>query len=198
MTLYPTEQWLAEYQRHLNESEALDSAGAGWGVDFDGDVYFVITDVPVEGTTLGDLPEEAMEGIPEQLRGQLEDVPLGRAGELIDDDVREHLPERSRDLLRQVEEDIHDGTIHAFLALHDGGCEEVAVVEDPADRDVGFVLRGDHETWSGIVDGEVDPIAAVMGGDLEVEGDMQTILQYSDATVLLGEIAADVETTHLF
>lgn len=198
MTLYPTEQWLSEYQRHLNESEALDSAGAGWGVDFDGDVYFVITDVPLAETTLGDLPEEALEGIPEQLRGQLEDVPLDRASELIGADVREHMPERSRDLLRQVEEDIHDGTIHAFLALYDGGCDEVEVVDGPEERDVGFVLRGNHETWSGIVDGEVDPIAAVMGGDLEVEGDMQTILKYSDATVLLGEIAADVETTHLF
>ena len=198
MTLYPTEQWLVEYERHLNDSDALSSAGAGWGVDFDGDVYFVITDVPVEETALGDLPEAALEGVPEQLQGQLADVPLEDAAELIDDDVRDHLPERSSDLLRQVEEDVHDGTIYAYLALYDGGCEEVAVVGDPAERDVGFVLRGDYETWGGIVDGEVDPIAAVMGGDLEVEGDMQTVLEYSDATMLLGEIAAEVESTHLF
>lgn len=198
MPLYPTEQWLAAYERRLNESEALSEAGAGWGVDFDGDVYFVITGVPIEETTLGDLPAEALEGLPEQLRGQLADVQLDRAAELVDDDVRGHMPARSSDLLRQVEEDVRDGTIHAYLALRDGGCDEVAVVADPDERDVGFVLRGDHGTWRGIVDGDVDPIAAVMSGDLEVEGDMQTILRYSDATVLLGEVAAGMETTHLF
>jgi putative sterol carrier protein len=198
MTLYPTEQWLEVYKDHLNDSDELDEAGAGWGVDFNGDMYFVITDVPLSETTLGDLPEEAMAGLPDQLRDQLADIPLDTANEIIDDDIREQMPERSRDLLRQVDEDINDGTIYAFIGLYDGGCEEVAVVEDPDERDVGFRLRGTHETWGGLVDGTVEPIPAVMSGDLEVEGDMQKILQYSDATELLGDIAAEVETTHLF
>jgi putative sterol carrier protein len=198
MTLYPTEQWLDEYEDHLNDSEELGDAGAGWGVDFNGDMYFVITDIPLGETTLGDLPDEAMKGLPEQLQEQLADIPLDTANEIIDDDVREQMPERSRDLLRQVDEDINGGTIYAFVGLKDGGCEEVEVVEDPDERDVGFRLRGNHETWGGIVSGEVEPIPAVMSGDLEVEGDMQKILQYSDATELLGDIAADMETTHLF
>jgi putative sterol carrier protein len=198
MTLYPTEQWLEEYEDHLNDSAELDEAGAGWGVDFNGDMYFVITDLPLGETTLGELPDEAMAGLPEQLQEQLADIPLDTANELIDDSIREQMPETSRDLLRQVDEDITDGTIYAFLGLKDGGCEEVAVVEHPDERDVGFRLRGNHETWRGLVDGEVEPIPAVMSGDLEVEGDMQKILQYSDATTLLGDIAAEVETTHLF
>ena len=198
MPLYPTEQWLDEYKRHLNDSDELDEAGAGWGVDFDGDIYFVITDLPLDETTLGDLPEEAMAGLPDQLRDQLADIPLETANDLIDDDVRDEMPERSRDLMRQLDEDITDDTIHAFVGLYDGGCEEIGVVEDPAERDVGFRLRGTHETWRGLVDGEVEPIPAVMSGDLAVEGDMQKILQYSDATALLGDIAAEVETTHLF
>jgi putative sterol carrier protein len=198
MTLYPTEQWLEEYKRHLNESEALDDAGADWGVDFNGDMYFVINDLPLSETTLGDLPDEALEGLPEQLQGQLADIPLDAANELIDDNIRQHMPEQSQDLLRQVDEDIVEGTIHAFIGLKDGGCTEVDVVGDPNERDVGFVLRGNHEMWRDLVDGEVEPIPAVMSGDLEVEGDMHKILQYSDATTLLGEIAADTETTHLF
>jgi putative sterol carrier protein len=198
MTLYPTEQWLDEYKRHLNESEALDDAGAGWGVDFNGDIYFVITDLPLSETTLGDLPDEAMEGLPEQLQSQLADIPLDTANELIDDTIREQMPEKSRDLLRQVDEDINGDTIYAFIGLYDGGCEEVEVVHDPDERDVGFRLRGNYETWGGLVDGEVEPIPAVMSGDLEVEGDMQKILQYSNATELLGDIAAEMDTTHLF
>ncbi|EMA42991.1 sterol carrier protein [Halococcus morrhuae DSM 1307] len=198
MALYPTEQWLAAYKDRLDNSEALDEAGAGWGVDFDGDIYFVITDVPVSETTLGDLPDEAMAGLPDRLRDQLADIPLDAANELIGEEVRAELPEKSRDLLRQLDEYIVDGTVYAFIGLKDGGCEEVAVVEDPAERDVGFRLRGTHETWSALVDGDREPIPAAMSGDLEVEGDMGTILQYSDATALLGEIAAEVETTHLF
>ena len=198
MTLYPTEQWLEAYKDRLNESEQLDEAGAGWGVDFNGAMYFVITDIPLSATTLGDLPPEAMAGLPEQLQGQLADIPLDTANELIDEEIRTEMPERSRDLLRQVDEDIHDGTIYAYIGLKDGGCEEVDVVSDPTEREVGFRLRGKHETWAGIVDGAVEPIPAVMSGDLEVEGDMQKILQYSAATTLLGELAADMETTHLF
>jgi putative sterol carrier protein len=198
MTLYPTEQWLAAYRDRLNDSDELDEAGAGWGVDFDGDIYFVITDVPLSDTTLGELPEEAMEGLPDQLRDQLADIPLDTANELIDEGIREQMPEQSRDLLRQVDEDITDRTIYAFVGLKDGGCEEIGVVEDPAERDVGFRLRGSHETWRGLVDGTVEPIPAVMSGDLEVDGDMQKVLQYSDATALLGDIAAETETTHLF
>lgn len=198
MPLYPTEQWLDEYKRHLNDSDELDEAGAGWGVDFNGDIYFVITDLPLDETTLGDLPEEAMAGLPDQLRDQLADIPLETANDLIDDDVRDEMPETSRDLMRQLDEDITDGTIYAFVGLKDGGCEEIGVVEDPTERDVGFRLRGTHETWRGLVDGDVEPIPAVMSGDLAVEGDMGKILQYSDATALLGDIAAEVETTHLF
>ena len=198
MTLYPTEQWLEAYRDRLNESEQLDEAGKGWGVDFNGDMYFVITDIPLSETTLGELPNEVMEGLPEQLREQLADIPLDTANELIGDDVRTEMPERSRDLLRQVDEDITDGTIYAFIGLYDGGCREVSVVTDPDERDVGFRLRGKHETWDGIVGGDVEPIPAVMSGDLEVEGDMQKILQYSEATTLLGDISAGMKTTHLF
>lgn len=198
MTLYPTEEWLKEYKDLLNENETLDESGAGWGVDFNGSIYFVITDLPLSETTVGELPEEALYGLPDHLNDQLSDIPLDEANELIDDSIREHLPERSQELLGQIDEHIVDGTIYAYIGLKDGGCTEVDIVSDPDQRDVGFILRGAHDTWSGIVDGETDPIPAVMSGDLEVEGDMQKILQYSDTTELLGEIAADSETTHLF
>lgn len=89
MTLYPTEQWLEEDKQRLNENEQLDKAGAGWGVDFNGSMYFVITDIPLSETTLGELSDEAMEGLPERLQTQLADIPLDTATELIEP-VREN------------------------------------------------------------------------------------------------------------
>lgn len=198
MTLYPTEEWLEEYKDLLNENEALDESGAGWGVDFNGSIYFVITDLPLSETTVGDLPDKALSGLPEHLRDQLSDIPLDEANDLIDDTIREHLPERSQELLGQIDEHIVDGTIYAYIGLKDGDCTEVDIVSDPDERDVGFILQGEHDTWSGIVNGEIDAISSVMSGDLELEGDMQKILQYSDTAELLGTIAAESETTHLF
>lgn len=198
MVLYPTEQWLTEYKRQMNASEQLDAAGAGWGVDFDGSFLFEITDVPIEQQSLGDLPNAALEGLPDHLRAQLSDIPLSEAPSLIDESIREHLPDRSRDLLEQLDEHIVDGNVYALVGLYDGGCEEVDILSGPDERDVGFVLRGTYPTWQRIIDGQIDPIPAVMSGDLEIDGDMQQVLKYSDATQLLGEIASDIDTIHMF
>lgn len=196
MALYPTEQWLEEYERRLDESEALDEAGAGWGVTFDGSILVVITDVPVEETTVGDLPEEALAGVPEFVRDLLADVSLNRVQRLTRR-IRWLLPEQQRDLLRQLEQHIVEDTIHAFIGLEDGSCTEVDILTSPAEREVGFVLRGSYETWRQLIDGEL-PLFAMIRGDLEVGGSRMRLLQYFTATQLLGEIAANVETTHLF
>lgn len=198
MVLYPTQQWLEEYKQRMNESDELSEAGSGWGVGFDGTFLFVITEVPIGTTTIGELPEAALEDVPDHLRGQLAEFPLDQAATLIGEDIREHLPERSQDLLRQVDEHIVENTVYALIGLKDGGCTEVDILGGPDEREVGFVLRGSYETWQAIVNGELDPIPAVMSGDLEIEGNMQRVLQYADATQLLGEISSDIETTHLF
>lgn len=196
MVLYPTEQWLAEYEQRLAESDALGTAGIGWGVGFDGDILVVITDIPVEKTTISDLPEEALAGVPGLLRNLLADVSLARVQQLTST-VRWLLPERQRDLLRQLDEHIAGETIYAFIGLKDGDCTEVDILTSPTEREVGFVFRGSYETWRQLIDGEI-PLFAMIRGDLEVEGSRMRLLQYFAATQLLGEIATRIETTHLF
>ncbi|WP_330631671.1 SCP2 sterol-binding domain-containing protein [Halocatena halophila] len=198
MVLYPTSEWLSAYETALEENEQLSEAGAGWGVEFDGTLLFEITDVPIEETTLGTLPEEALDGVSDGLREQLADIPVAEAAELIDEDVRKHLPERSSTLLDQVEDHIVDGTVYTYIDLYDGGCRETEILSSRDERTVSFVLSGGHEAWKRIVSGELDPVPAVMSGELEIEGDMQQVLKYSEATQLLGEIAAGLDTTHLF
>lgn len=198
MVLYPTEQWLEKYKQRLNENEQLDDAGSGWGVGFDGAFLFVITDIPLGETTIGELPEAALEGVPKYLHDKLAEIPLDQAATLISEDIRQHLPDRSRELLRQVDEYIVNSTVYAFIGLKDGGCTEVDILGRSDDRETGFILRGSYETWQEIVDGEQDPIPAVMSGDLKVDGDMQRVLQYATATQLLGDVASGIETTHLF
>lgn len=114
-------------------------------------------------------------------------------------ELREASPELLVELLEQIEENIVDGdTVYSWLDLHDGGCREVAVIDSPTEREHGFVLSGDYGTWKDLTRGEADVISLIMSGDMELDGDMQKLLQYSDSAVALTEVAADTESRFLF
>lgn len=197
MTLFPTEQWLAAYGRHLDENDALDDVSPGWGVGFDGDVRMVIDDVPLAETTLDDLPPRVLVDLPEHVREGVGEVTLAEAPERFDEHVRPSLPEIVQDLLRQIEENVHDGAIHAHVGLREGSVTDVEVLKDPDAREAGFLIHGTLTTWQGILDGR-PAVSALLTGDLTVQGNQMRLLRYSSMLGLLGEIAAEVETTHLF
>lgn len=197
MVLFPTEQWLSEYKRRLTESSELDAASAGWGVGFNGDLLIVITDIPLDETTIGDLPPEALEGLPGVLQDHVADLSLSEASAAIDAPLRWLLPSRTRELLRQLDDNIVGDTIYVLIGLEDGNCTEVSILDDPEERDAGIVFRGTHETWRELVDGE-SLLLAVLCGDLTVSGNRLRLLQYLNAMQLLGEIATDIQTTYLF
>jgi putative sterol carrier protein len=195
-TLFPTEQWLEAYGRALDESEALDDLGTGWGEGFDGDVVYVIEDLPLAEARLGDLPEELLAGLPDHVRERVADVRVADVPDTFEP-IREALPASVRGKLDQLESHVHDGTVHARICLEDGACTGVEILDEPDAADAGFVLRGPYETWKEIVDGRPSA-AAVLSGDLAFEGDRLKRLRYSAMFQLLGDVAADVETTHLF
>jgi putative sterol carrier protein len=222
MVLYPTEEWLIEYKHRINENEALDIAGVKQEVNITGNFLFVITDVPLNETTIGDLPNEVFDGLPRHLQIPLSlvaldgaarplvrslfttircvgrDITLNDAAILISGSLRQCFPERTEDLLRQLDEHVIDGTIYVFIGLEEGDCTEVEILGGLDERTVDFVLRGSHKTWREIVNGDLDFLSAVSSGDLEVEGETQRSLRYSGTMQLLAQAAADIETTHLF
>lgn len=55
---FPSREWLESYRTNLNEDGTYAAESDGWGVDFNGDFLFVLTRLPLEGTTVGDLPDE--------------------------------------------------------------------------------------------------------------------------------------------
>lgn len=197
MALYPSEQWLDEYARRLDESRAFDDVAAGWGRGFDGDVRLVITDLPVEDTTVGSLPDRVLDGIPEAVRTGLADLSLAEVSSILDEHARAGLPESVRTLLRQLEENVRDGTLYAHLGLEDGACTEASVLDESDDREAGFTIRGSYDTWRSIVDGR-PAASAMLQGDLDVDGSRTRQLQYFAMFQLLGDVAAEVDTTHVF
>lgn len=197
MPLFPTHQWLEAYGKRLDGSDALDDLALSWGREFDGNILYVIEENPLDTTVIADLPEEALEGLPENVRAGIGDVTLADAPETFGESVRPTLPDTTRDLLEQVENDVVDGTIYAYISLDGGDCPEVDLLGGPDERPTDFVLRGHYSTWRRIVDGR-PPMSAVINGNLTVQGNLLQQMRYSALLNLLGEIAAEVETTHLF
>lgn len=197
MYFYPSEAWLDEYTRLLDESDALDDLSSGLGVDFAGTVHLAIEDLPLDRTTVGDLPAGALEGLPAQVRSSLADVPVGDLPDLVDEHARTGLPEHARTLLHQIETNVVDDALHVLLDIDGGDCADAEVLSAPAERDPDFTVRGSYATWRDIVDGRPSA-SAILTGDLRVEGSRLDALQYATMFQLLGDVASDVETTHLF
>jgi len=197
MSLYPSEAWLDEYTELLDESDALDDLSSGVGVDFEGSVRLVIADLPLEETTVGDLPEGALEGLPDQVRASLADVTLAELPALVDEHARSGLPDHARALLHQIETNVIDGALHVLLEIDGGDCADAEVLSTPGHRNPTVTVRGSYDTWREIVDGRPSA-SALLTGDLRIEGSHIAALQYATMLQLLGDVASDVETTHLF
>ncbi|WP_299265546.1 sterol carrier protein [Halorientalis sp.] len=197
MSLFPTSQWLDAYQREINESTALDDVGVGWGVGSNGDVLIVVEDLPLAETRLGELPELVFDGVPETVRNDLGDVALESAPSLMDPSVRQHFPPVAQSLLDQLEHCVVDGNIYCYIGLESGKCPEVDILDGPDEREVNAVLEAPWNVWQAIIDGR-PATSAVLSGDLSVETDGPLGPQTLTMLQLLGDVAADVETTFLF
>ncbi|PSP77436.1 sterol carrier protein [Halobacteriales archaeon QS_4_69_225] len=197
MYLYPSDAWLDEYARLLDESDALDDLSAGVGGGFAGTVHLVIADLPLGETTVGDLPDDIVGEVPAGLRDGLADVSLSELPSMVGDDVRAELPAASRALLEQIETNVVDGALHVLLELDGGDCTNAEVLTAPASRDPDFTVHGDYGTWRAVVDGR-PPASAFLTGDLRVAGDRVRWLRHAAMFQLLGDVAGRVETTHLF
>lgn len=167
-------------------------------------------------TSLESLPEERIDalvadappGLDERLADRagpdrarlveaLLDTPLADDPSASRPGLRAAFPRDLARLLDQLERYVHDGTIHAYLDLHDGDCREAAVLEDPSARDPGFRIAGPYWTWRDLLEG-ADVMDAVFSQALDLDGSTTTIIPYADAAAELGDTAGRVESRYLF
>jgi putative sterol carrier protein len=197
MYFYPSEAWLEEYTRLLDEGDALEELSTGVGVEFAGTVQLVIADLPLSSTTVGDLPDDALAGLPLRVRTQLADVPVADLPSLVDDHARGGLPDVARNLLYQIEENVVDDALHVLIEIDGGDCADAEVLSDPAARETDVTVRGSYDTWRDIVDGRPSA-SALLTGDLRLTGSTLDAVQYATMFQYLGDVAGEVETVHLF
>jgi len=197
MPLFPTKRWLDEYGQLLDESDELADLTSGVGPEFANDVMLVITDLPIEETTLADLPETAIEEIPEDLRKGNLDMTLAEVLEEVDEDIRSSLPITLRALIDQYEECVINGKIYVHIEIQDDDTVDLTVVNDPGSYSVDSVFRGPCSTWQQIVEGR-PALSALLTGDMVIESVGLHQFQYTTVLQLFGEVATDVETTHIY
>ena len=85
-----------------------------------------------------------------------------------------------------------------FIGLEDGTCTEARGIDDPDEVDAGFVYRGDYSDWVALNRGDIGPIDGMMSGVFDIEGDMQKVLQYSEAAVVMSETGRELDTDYQY
>jgi putative sterol carrier protein len=87
-------------------------------------------------------------------------------------------------------------TRYFFIGLEDGAATEAMEVDDPDEVDAGFVLRGAYSDWIDLNNGDIGAVDGMMSGVFELEGDMQKVMQYTEAAVDLTDISSSIPTNY--
>lgn len=82
------------------------------------------------------------------------------------------------------------------LSLEHGRCHGARLVDGSKAR-APFIFRGSYANWKRILHGDVDPIVAMVKGELAVTGSMSTIMMHSRGAKALVEVARTVETAEV-
>lgn len=87
-------------------------------------------------------------------------------------------------------------TRYFFIGLEDGEAYGAKEVDDPDEVDAGFVLRGAYTDWIDLNNGDIGAVDGMMSGVFELEGDMQKVMQYTEAAVDLTDISSSIPTEY--
>ena len=85
-------------------------------------------------------------------------------------------------------------TVHYYVGLEDGDCTGVRQVDSPDEVQTGFELSGGYASWKEIVRGEMGAVEGIMSGDLELDGDMNTLLKYQAAATTFVDTCSKIDT----
>jgi putative sterol carrier protein len=92
-------------------------------------------------------------------------------------------------------DDTYDGDdLYLYVDLEDGVASDPRVLDDEGEVGWGFAYRGDYGAWKALIHREIGAIDGLMDGKFDLDGDMQKVLQYSNAAVVMTEKAAEVDT----
>ena len=102
------------------------------------------------------------------------------------------------DVIIQVEAEPDKGLpddVRGRLDLWHGGCRGGGIVDEERAAAAEFVVRAPYSRWKDVINGDLEPVKALVQGKLRVHGDLPKILRYVKGTQELAYIAGQVDTT---
>jgi len=225
---FPSEQWLERYRENLNANERYAADSEGWGVDFDGDFLFVVQNLPLEETTVGDLPDDIVDPLVGELE-TLDDDELAALRASATDDFAARLDGEGHDTfvgtmlatplddvpaevwpgLRAYFPDELDDLLGQLEAYVDDGTAVVHVaLEDGECQAIDLLADPDGVETGFELRGRypvwkeliegADVIESVMSRDMQFDGSVTTVLEYDDAAAEMGDTAGETPARYLF
>ena len=80
------------------------------------------------------------------------------------------------------------------LDLFHGSCRSATFTEDPTTISSEFIYEGRREDWRRLLQGELDPVKALLRGTFRVRGNLPKLMRFTRAATLLASTAATVPT----
>lgn len=139
---------------------------------------------------------EARDGdLRDRIIAEIRETNLQEAPDRVWPELQAEFPDLVSELFDQLEANLSDDTtVYSWLDVYNGGCRDVAVIDGPDEREHGFVLTSEYETWRRLVRGDENVVNLIMSGEMELEGDMQKLLEYTEAATVLVDIASDLDS----
>jgi putative sterol carrier protein len=68
-------------------------------------------------------------------------------------------------------------TVYVYLEAAEGRCTDACIINDPSEREPGFLVVGAYRDFKPVVKGEKDFIEGVVKGVFKIKGDMSKIMR---------------------
>ncbi len=68
-------------------------------------------------------------------------------------------------------------TTYMYMDLWHGKSREACIVKDPNQKHPAFVMSGKYSKWKKVVTAQLDPIQALMTGQLKLKGNMTMVMK---------------------
>ncbi len=85
--------------------------------------------------------------------------------------------------------------MYLYMDLWHGNCREAFVAADKNTKTPAFVMSGGYSKWKKVVQAQLDPIQALMTGQLKLKGNMVMVMKNVKAAQEIVRACTRIETT---
>jgi putative sterol carrier protein len=88
--------------------------------------------------------------------------------------------------------------VYLYMDLWHGKCRAASVVKNKNEKNPAFVMSGPYSKWKKVVSAQLDPIQAMMTGQLKLKGNMVMVMKNVQAAQEIIKALTRIETEFPF